>query len=83
LFNDPETQAPEQREWWQLIAYGAALKIFADRADFESLNNFAPLFEEQKLLSQRRTLKQLSNQRTSTIYQGQGQNSQSNFYPFN
>lgn len=83
LFSDPETQAPEQREWWQLIAYGAAMKVFADRADFESLQNFEPLFEEQKLLSQRRTLKQITNQRTNTIYEAQGMNPMSNFYPYN
>jgi hypothetical protein len=82
LFADPETQAPAQREWWQLIAYGAAMKIFADRADFESLQNFEPLFEEQKLLSQRRTLKQISNQRANTIYESQGMNPSSNFYPY-
>ena len=77
------TQAPEQREWWQLIAYGASMKVFADRADFESLQNFEPLFEEQKLLSQRRTLKQITNQRTNTIYEAQGMNPLSNFYPYN
>lgn len=74
--------APELREWWQLIAYGAALKVFADRADFESLQNFSNLMEEQKLLIQRRTLKQLTNQRAATIY---GQNQLwplSNFYPY-
>jgi hypothetical protein len=83
LFADPETQSPEQREWWQMIAYGASLKIFADRADFESLQQFEALFEEQKLLSQRRTLKQITNQRTNTIYESQGLNPLSNFYPYN
>ena len=86
LFDDPgtaSTQAPEQREWWQMIAYGASMKVFADRADFESLQNFEPLFEEQKLLSQRRTLKQITNQRTNTIYESQGMNPLSNFYPYN
>jgi len=75
--------APELREWWQLIAYGAALKVFADRADFESLRNFEALMEEQKILVQRRTLKQLTNQRTSTIYSGQNQFPSSSSYPYN
>lgn len=83
LFEDPETAAPEQREWWQMIAYGASLKIFADRGDFESLEQFAALFEEQKLLSQRRTLKQITNQRTNTIYESQNLFPLSNFYPYN
>ena len=62
------TQEPELREWWQLIAIGAARKIFGDRLDMESYQKVDILFDEQKRLVERRTLKQLSNQRVSTIY---------------
>ena len=74
-------QEPELRQWWQLLAYGAALKIFADDADFEQLSKFAPLYEEQLLLVQRRTLKQLANQRAPTQYSDQGLYPYGNFYP--
>lgn len=59
---------PELREWWQLLAYGASLKIFEDRLDMESFSKVKILFDEAKNLVERRTLKQLSNQRVSTIY---------------
>jgi hypothetical protein len=74
---------PELREWWQYIAYGAACKIFADRLDTSSLQQVYPLMEEQKLLIQRRTLKQLTNQRAQTIYTDQQPLPLANFYPFN
>ena len=59
---------PEYNELWQLIAYGTALKIFADNLDLESYQKVDMLFDKQKCLIERRTLKQLSNQRTATIY---------------
>ena len=40
MFADSPVQAPELREWWQLLAYGASMKVFADRADFDSIQNF-------------------------------------------
>jgi len=82
LLDTPTANFPELREWWQLLAYGASLKVFADRADFENLQAFEALMEEQKILVQRRTLKQLTNQRTSTIYANQQLWPQSNFYPY-
>jgi len=38
-------QLPLQTEWGQLIAYGAALDIFADRSDIGAYNNFFPIFK--------------------------------------
>lgn len=73
---------PELAFWWQLIAYGAALKILVDNADFENATAFRPYFEEQLLLVQRRTIKQLSIQRASTIYSDQSNNGFSNFFPY-
>ena len=73
---------PELGFWWQLIAYGAALKILVDNADFDNATAFRPYFEEQLLMVQRRTVKQLSIQRSSTIYSDQGQNGFSNFFPY-
>lgn len=59
---------PELREWWQLLALGASLKLFGDRLDMESYGKTKILFDEQKRLVERRTLKQISVSRASTIY---------------
>lgn len=72
--------SPVLAEWWQLLAYGAADKIFADNADFENMTKFRPLLDEQMRLCQRRTIAQYSAERTATIYTDQTQFPQS---PFN
>ena len=59
---------PELSEWWAYIAYGAAKKVFEDRQDMESVQMIMPEFKQQERLILRRTLMQLSNERTSTIY---------------
>jgi len=59
---------PELREWWQLLALGACLKIFEDRLDMESYQKVQVLFEQQMSLVERRTLKQISINRAATIY---------------
>lgn len=61
-------QNPELKEWWQYIAMGAALKIFEDRGDFDSIQNFMPLFKQYQCLVERRTIVQQTNDRTQTIY---------------
>jgi hypothetical protein len=55
-------------EWWQVIAYGAALKILAEEGDYEEYAKLEVIFEKQKLLAQRKCLKQLANQRIPTPY---------------
>lgn len=60
--------SPQLQEWWQLLAYGASDKIFADNADFENLQKYRPLMLEQMNLIQRRTLVQQTSKRTATIY---------------
>ncbi|MBE3085566.1 MAG: hypothetical protein IMZ64_05040 [Bacteroidetes bacterium] len=62
------TDDPQLREWWQLLAYGAADKIFTDNADFENASKFRPLLEEQKKLVQRRSIVQQTQDRTATIF---------------
>ena len=73
------TQSPQLNELWQLLAYGAADKIFADNGDLENLNKFRPLLEEQLKLVQRRTIVQYTSERVSTIYTEQAGIPQ---YPF-
>jgi len=62
------TSSPEFTEWCNLIAYGAALKIFIETGDWDEYRNLYQIFNEQKNLAQRRALKQLANQRTQTMY---------------
>ena len=64
----PGSQTPQLNEWWQYLAYGAADKIFADNGDFENLQKFRPLLEEQMNLVQRRTIVQQTSERVASIY---------------
>ena len=73
---------PLIREWWELIAMGAALKIFADNMDMESYSKLDVLFDKHLRLAERRTLKQLSTQRANTIYSQYDQFPFSGQYPF-
>jgi hypothetical protein len=61
-------QTPDISEWWQYIAYGAAKKVFEDRQDMESVQMIMPEFRTQQSLVLRRTIMNMSNERTSTIY---------------
>lgn len=60
--------SPEFQEWWELIAYGAALKIFIEQSDHEEYARLYPIFREQNNLAMRRALKQMQNQRAQTPY---------------
>lgn len=64
-------QTPELSEWWQLIAFNAAKKIFEDKMDYDSLNMMMPSLKEQERLVLRRTIVQQTSQRSSTIYNDQ------------
>lgn len=59
---------PQLREWWQLLAYGAADKFFADSGDLENMQKYRPLFEEQMTLVMRRSIVQQTSERAATIY---------------
>lgn len=74
------TDSPQLNEWWQLISYGAADKIFADNADFENLQKYRPLLDEQMKLAIRRTIVQQTSERVSTIYTEQ--NGAASQFPF-
>lgn len=68
LLSTDTTMTPEIHQWAQFIAYGATLKVFQDRMDMESINNIMPEFKNQMNLVNRKTIVQLTNQRTSTIF---------------
>lgn len=78
-----DTDTAQIKQWWQLVAWGAALKIFEDRGDIENITRFMPLYDNQRRLVLRRTLVEQSNERTQTIYTEQtGLNSNTWFSQF-
>jgi len=62
------TDVPDLNEMWQLIAYGAALKILIEEGDWQEIEPLTGIYERQKMLAQRKTLKQLAHQRIPTVY---------------
>lgn len=66
-------KSPQLEQWWQFISYGAALKIFQDRMDLDSVQLIMPEFQAQMDMVNRTNLVQQANERTVTIYT-QGKN---------
>lgn len=64
----------------EYIARGAARKIMSDTGDMEQMQFYEPLYQEQKRLVHRRSLRQKTATRNQTIYSmGNGYN---NSYPY-
>lgn len=61
-------QSPQLNQWWQYIAYGAAIKLLQDRTNYERISELMPEFKRQERLVLRRTNEQLATQRAATIY---------------
>lgn len=55
-------------EWWTLLAMGAARVILQERLDMDQYSILDPFYREQLGLVENRTLTQLGNQRTSTLF---------------
>ena len=67
--------SPDIKQWFQFIAYGAAIKILQDNSDFETVQHLMPEFINQKMLVSRRTSRIKSKEESKTIYN-------SSFYPY-
>lgn len=52
------TDTPLQNEWGPLIAYGAALEIFADSGDNENIDSYYPIFKRYENVALGRTIQQ-------------------------
>ena len=63
---------PELDEWYLYICAWAAKLIYTDFPDEEGMAYVMPIWQEQQQLAQRRTLRQLSNQRSATIFSQPG-----------
>jgi len=59
---------PELDEWYLFICSLASELIYTDFPDPEGMAYLKPILDQQRLIAQRRTLKQLSNQRAQTIF---------------
>lgn len=66
-----QDQQPELAEWWEMYAYGAAVKVLQDLMDVETLAMIMPEFENRMILANRRTIVQQTPNRVSTIYSSQ------------
>ena len=62
------TDVPMFNEWWECIAIGAAMKILAEEGDWDERDRLRSYFEEQKLLAQRKLIKQMATRRIQTVY---------------
>ena len=62
---------PELSEWWELIAVGAAKKIYEDHLDFDGVQIMDKMLQERYQLAYTRTYAQLGKQRISTIFADQ------------
>ena len=62
------TQEPEIEQYWQYIAYGGAIKLLQWLTDFDTVAQLQPEFERQQLMVLSKTLVQMDDERTATIF---------------
>lgn len=64
--------APELDEWYLFICALASELIYTDFPDPEGMQYLQPILNEQRLIAQRRSLRQMGSQRASTIFSQPG-----------
>lgn len=62
---------PELSEWWELLAFGAAKKVYEDRLDPDGVALMDKSLQERYQVAETRTYAQLGKQRISTIFADQ------------
>lgn len=70
-------------EYFQFLAYAAARKIFIRSKQRENVQSIQPYYDEQMRFIERRTIMQIKNQKTPTIYNsevGSPSNEYNNYY---
>lgn len=65
------TGNPELSEWWEILAVGAAKKIFEDRLDSDGVIYIDKMLKERYDIIETRTYAQIGQQRIYTIYTDQ------------
>jgi hypothetical protein len=59
---------PLLNDYFQMLAYGAACKIFVDSLEMDNYKAVYPFLQEQMAYAERKTMMQIKTQRTQTIY---------------
>ena len=62
---------PEDYEWWELLAFGIAKKLYQDRLDMQGVAMMQQFIDEKISDARTNTYGQLSKQRAPTIFQAQ------------
>lgn len=62
------TDVPILTQWWQLIAYGAAIKILQERQDMDGVRNLSIEFDRQEAMALERQAVEEIGQRNTTLY---------------
>ncbi len=74
------SSVPDLNEWWEALAYGAAMKIFENNKDFQSASEMSESLERKLILLGRREWNYLHNEATKTIYNLPAGTSNPGFY---
>jgi hypothetical protein len=62
---------PELTEWWELLAVGAAKKIYEDKLDTDGMMIMDKMLQERYEVAETRTYAQLGKQSMSTLFRDQ------------
>jgi len=62
------SQSPDLDQWSQYIAHGAAIKVYQDRMDIDSVALLMPEFKKQEILVNRRNVNQQSRSKVNTVF---------------
>jgi hypothetical protein len=65
------TSNPELSEWWEILAVGAAKKIFEERLDSDGVIFIDKMLKERYDIIETRTYAQIGQQRIATLYTDQ------------
>lgn len=67
---------PEQFDWWELIAFGVAKKLYQDRLDMDGVQMMDAFLQEKISEARTRTYGQLGKRQSNTLYRNEawGQN---------
>ena len=80
---DPTTPnlagTPELLEWWELLSFGVAKKIFEDRLDYDGVAMMEKSLQDRYMVIESRSYSELGKQRTATIYSDQLNQSYNSF----
>ena len=68
---------PEQFDWWELLAFGVAKKLYQDRLDTDGVQMMEAFIQEKISEARTRTYGQLGKRQISTIYRDEASNQNS------